>query len=112
MSGPDQDRENEIFSEEVKKQDDLQTERDFLKDKSIGGPNALRPSDEFIEQNLGKDMKPSERTAAAVERTDKRMDQERAQAQHREGHDRAERRSARDIMHEQRDQSHKRGRGR
>lgn len=94
MSDEWQDRENEIFEQELKKSEERQAERDFLKDKSIAGENALRPSDEFIEENLGKDLNRQEIVAEAVENTDARMAQERADEEHRQeralGHREAE----------------------
>lgn len=86
-----QERENKIFAEELKKSEERQAERDFLKDKTIAGENALRPSDEFIEENLGKDLNRQELVAEAVENTDARMEQERHADRHRESHERAER---------------------
>lgn len=86
----DQDKENLIFREEMDKQNKLQSERDFLKDKSIGG-NAPRPSDDFIDRSLGKDQNRQERAHTANEVTDRRMAQERSGAKHRQEVERSHR---------------------
>jgi hypothetical protein len=86
----DQDRENQIFREELERQREAQAERDFLKDKSIGG-NAPRPSDDFIERSLGRDQTPREQTHTASEITDKRLQQEHNAEAHREEVERSKR---------------------
>ena len=90
MDDDRQKRENEIFREELKKAEDQQAQRDFLKDKSIGGDRALRPSDEFIDANLGKDQNRQEIAAEAAEKTDKRMAREDATTKHLKERERAE----------------------
>lgn len=91
MNDDRQNRENEIFKEERDKAQARQDERDFLKDKSIGGKDAPRPTEDFIERSLGKDQSSMELTREASERTDKRMLGEDAKAKNREAHDRADR---------------------
>lgn len=91
MNDDRQDREDEIFRGERDKAQSRQDERDFLKDKSIGGQDAPRPTDDFIERSLGKDQSPSDMTREATDRTDKRMEGEDAKARNREAHARSER---------------------
>ncbi|MFK8034173.1 MAG: hypothetical protein AB8B94_08515 [Hyphomicrobiales bacterium] len=91
MNDERQERENSIFQEELKKVEDQQKERDFIKDRSIGGKDAPRPTDDFIDRSLGKDQDRVEVVAEAAEKTDKRMVQEDAKDRHLEEHARADR---------------------
>ena len=76
-----QKRENEIFREEQEKLREIEKERAFLKDKSIGQSNAPRPSDEDIDRNLGKPLNSLEIAQAAGEKAEQRLAQERAEAE-------------------------------
>lgn len=118
MDDERQKRENAIFAEEKEKLLKQQAERDFLKDKSIGGPNALRPTDEFIEQNLGKDQNRQQMAVEAGKKTDQRLAREDAQARDREKREREARKdkqqsqSTREMIAQKREQERKRGRSR
>ena len=89
MDDKHQSRENEIFREEMAKQKEAQDERDFLKDKSIGGPNAPRPTDAYIDQSLGNSMSRMEQAQEAGKQADKRMNREETQADQQEKLDRS-----------------------
>ena len=111
-----QAREDAIFKEERQKAADRQAERDFLKDRSIGGKDAPRPTDDFIDRSLGKDQNSMEQAAEAAEKTDRRMLDEDAKANRREMHERAERAQRKEKpsekMKRKRDEKRDRGRGR
>jgi len=78
MNDDKQNRRDEIYREELQKQWDAQAERDFLKDKSVAGDRALRPSDEFIDRNLGKSKTGKEQEQAAAKFAEVRMNREQA----------------------------------
>lgn len=80
MANSHNERENKVFREEMTKQKDAQAERDFLKDKSIGGAKTPRPTDAYIDQSLGESTNHMEQAQVAGQRTDKRMNQEEALA--------------------------------
>lgn len=91
-----QKRENDIFREELDKLKKIEEERALLKDKSIGGPHALRPTDEFIDQSLGKPLNSMEQAQKAGERTEMRIAQEQEAAEQK----RQEQKQARSQMDE------------
>jgi len=91
MSDKHREREDAVFREEMTKQKESQSERDFLKDKSISGPNTPRPTDAYIDQSLGKSMNRMEQAQEAGLRADKRMGQEEAQANQQKAQERANR---------------------
>ena len=121
-----QKREDEIYRQERAKLDAIEKERAFLKDKSIAGPRALRPSDKFIDQSLGKPLGPMERGQEAGRRAEKQIAQEKAaearkQAERKQAQKQREEKSAEkprrklsEIMKDKRQQArgrtHKRGR--
>ncbi|MGB7318406.1 MAG: hypothetical protein WBC85_10615, partial [Planktotalea sp.] len=73
MTDERQSREDAIFREEMAKQKEAQTERTFLKDKSIGGANVPRPTDAYIDKSLGNSMDRMEQAQEAGKRADKRI---------------------------------------
>lgn len=75
----DDDREvlNKFYREEHEKIAKQESEKAFLKDKMIGG-DALRPSDDFIDQNLGKQKTDREMVHEANIKAEERFKQYQA----------------------------------
>ncbi len=70
-------RQDEIYREQRAEVDKREDHKDFLNDKSTGGgPNMMRPTDDYIERSLGKQTDAMERHDMAAERTDKQFAQE------------------------------------
>lgn len=129
MSDDDRDQFDKFYREEHDKIMEAENEKSFLKDKSIGG-DALRPSDEFIDQNLGKQKTNAEihqeTMASAQERFDQWSadEQQKDKVQVQQAADRAQRPDAktefqkkarpksREIFRKRRENSQKKGRGR
>jgi len=118
MDDERQKRENAIFAEEKEKLQQQQAERNFLKDRSIGGQNAPRPTDDFIERSLGKDQNRQQMAVGAGKKTDERMAREDAQARDRDKHqhdarkDKQQGQSTREMIAQKRENERKRGRSR
>lgn len=72
-------RRDEIFQKEKERLKDIEKNKEFLLDKSIGGPNALRPSDQFIMENVGKPLSERDIIDKAGEVSDKIFEKEMAQ---------------------------------
>lgn len=70
-------RQDEIYREQRAEVDKREDHKDFLYDKSSGGgPDMMRPTDDYIERSLGKQTDVMERHDMAGERTDKQVAQE------------------------------------
>lgn len=72
-----QDRENELYKKERDKLKQIEKERAFLKDKSIGG-NAPRPTDDFIDRSLGPQLNSREIAEQAGQKAERQVAQEQA----------------------------------
>ena len=66
----------EIYLEEKEKLEEVEKRRAFLKDKSIGGENAPRPSDAYIDRKLGPELTQEQIIDKAGERADKLYSQQ------------------------------------
>ena len=84
MSSDDywQQRENAIFREEMERLQKLAAENALIRDRKIGGELALRPSNEMIERDLGPQLDHQKMAQEAAQRTDERMQAERAALEH------------------------------
>lgn len=72
-----QDRENELYKTERDRLKQIEKERAFLKDKSIGG-NAPRPTDDFIDRSLGPQLNSREIAEQAGQKAERQVAQEQA----------------------------------
>lgn len=72
-----QDRENELYKTERDRLKQIEKERAFLKDKSIGG-NAPRPTDDFIDRSLGPHLNSREIAEQAGQKAERQVAQEQA----------------------------------
>ena len=86
MSNDDrwQKREDELFTQEREKLKAIEQERAFLKDRSIGGVNAPRPTDDFIDRSLGQPLNDQEIIRQAGEKAERQVAQEQAAEQAKE----------------------------
>lgn len=68
---------------EISRLQEEEAHKRMLYDKSIGGPMVLRPSDDFIRQNVGELKTEKQIEAEAIQQVDKKIAQEQAIAQER-----------------------------
>lgn len=78
-----QKRENELYKAERDRLNKIEEERQFLKDKSIGG-NAPRPTDDFIDRSLGPQLSNRDIAEKAGKRAERQVAQEQKAEQQRE----------------------------
>lgn len=79
-----QKRENEIYKAERERLQKIEQERAFLKDKSIGGQNVPRPTEDFIDRSLGQPLSNREIAEQAGQKAETQIAQERAAEERRE----------------------------
>ena len=70
-----EERKKDIENKERDRLKNIEEERRFLKDKSIGG-NAPRPSDDFIDRNLGPKLEKTEIDEKAKQKAKRQAAQE------------------------------------
>lgn len=78
MDEAEKKRRDELFREELTRLETEEAAKKELFDKSIGGDNALRPSDQFISDMQGAQKTRQELAQEAGKAADKRYEQERA----------------------------------
>ncbi|WP_300382029.1 hypothetical protein [Henriciella sp.] len=76
--GDDKDRLQTFFDQEYEKLDSIERQRAALKDRSNDRGPVLRPSDEFIDKQLGPAKTPAEMNEIAKEKAEARLDAHKA----------------------------------
>ena len=98
MNDDDEDRRTQIFKREQEKMQAIEKERTFLKDRSIAGPHAPRPTDDFIDRSLGKLRTEKQIETEANRRADAQMKREGGAEATKERQEKRSGQSMRDQM--------------